>query len=301
MTAESRGATESSAPKWSDELTELERSGEIAAPWVRQAAAWLAGRGNAARILDVGSGPGWAASILAAAFPASTVVAVDATPEFVARAAERFARLGLGDRARAEEGELGSAALDRLGPADVVWSSHVVHHLPDPVEGLRRLGRLLAPGGVLALAEGGLPARHLPGGYGVAAPGFVSRLEAALSDYFVQHWSLTVPAVGGARDWPVLLADAGLHHLGTRTFLLDIPAPVNDQVRAYTVDRFTQIADRVGDRLGAQDAAALDRLLDPNDALALVNRPDLFLLSAFTVHLAGPTEEPPGRDGPFAR
>ncbi|WBB62496.1 class I SAM-dependent methyltransferase [Streptomyces sp. WMMC500] len=288
MAGDSAGATGTSAPKWSDELSELERAGEISVPWVRQAAEWLAGRGRAARILDVGSGPGWAASVLAASFPAGEVVAVDATPEFVARAAERFAGLGLGGRARAERGELDSAALDRLGPADLVWSSHVVHHLPDPVDGLRRLGRLLAPGGVLALAEGGLPARYLPGGYGVAAPGFVSRLEAALSDYFVHHWSLTAPAVGGGRDWPLLLADAGLHHLDSRTFLLDVPAPVDDQVRAYVVDRFTQIADRVGDRLDAQDAAALGRLLDPDDEAALVNRPDLFLLSAFTVHLAGP-------------
>ncbi|GAA2107083.1 class I SAM-dependent methyltransferase [Streptomyces synnematoformans] len=296
MTAGSAGVAGVPAPKWSDELTELERSGEISAPWGRQAAEWLAERRNASRILDIGSGPGWAASILAAAFPASGVIAVDATPEFVERAAERFADHGLGTRARAERGELDSAALDRLGPADVVWSSHVVHHLPDPVDALRRLGRLLAPGGVLALAEGGLPARYLPGGYGVAAPGFVSRLEAALSDYFVQHWSLTAPAVGGERDWPLLLADAGLRHLESRTFLLDIQAPVDDRVRAYIVDRFRQIADRVGDRLDAQDAAALDRLLDPNDALALVNRADLFLLGAFTAHLAGLPAEQAGHD-----
>jgi hypothetical protein len=117
---------------------------------------------------------------------------------------------------------------------------------------------------------------------------FVNRLEATLSDYYLRPWSLTDAAVGGHRDWPVLLADAGLRHRASRTFLLDLPAPVSDQVRGYVVDRFTGIRELIGDRLDASDASALARLLDPHDPAALVNRPDLFVLSATTVHLASP-------------
>lgn len=82
------------------------------------------------------------------------------------------------------------------------------------------------------------------------------------------------------RDWPVLLADAGLRHRASRTFLLDLPAPVSDEVRGYAVDRFSRIQRLIGDRLTGAAAAALARLLDPDDPTALANRPDLFMLAA---------------------
>jgi SAM-dependent methyltransferase len=274
---------------WVSELAEVERDGAIATPLVRQAIGWLAGRlpvGAGSRILDVGAGPGYATTLLAEAFPRSEVVAVDPTAPFVARATERFAELGLDDRVRAVHDGIGGPKLAELAPADLVWCAHVVHHLPDPVTALRAIGRSLSAQGALAIAEGGLPTRFLPGGYGVSWPSFVNRLEATLSDYYVQAWSLTETAVGGRRDWPMLLADAGLRHRASRTFLLDIPAPVDQQVRHYAVDRFARIQQLIGDRLSDADAAALARLLDPRDPAALVNRPDLFMVSATTFHLA---------------
>ncbi|RZQ63429.1 class I SAM-dependent methyltransferase [Amycolatopsis suaedae] len=276
---------------WDDELATVERDGTVSEPMVRQAARWLAARhapGTGSRVLDVGSGPGCATVVLAEEFPGSEVVAVDPTEKFTARAAARFAERGLGERVRAEPGAIGDPSLAALAPADVVWCAHVVHHLPDPVAALRELSALLAPAsGVLAVAEGGLPSRFLPGGYGVGLPSFVNRLEATLSDYFVETWSLTGAAVGGGRDWPLLFADAGLRHHASRTFLLDLPAPVSDDVRRHVVDRFTRIQRLIGDRLTSQDAAALARLLDPADSAALANRPDLFVLQATTWHLAG--------------
>lgn len=274
---------------WVSELAEVERDGAIAVPMVRQAVGWLADLlplGAGSRILDVGAGPGYAVTLLAEAFSRSELVAVDPTAPFVTRATERFAELRLGDRVRAVRDAIGAPTLAELAPADLVWCAHVVHHLPDPVTALRDLGRLLSPHGVLAVAEGGLATRFLPGGYGVSWPSFVNRLEATLSDYYVQTWSLTETAVGGHQDWPVLLADAGLRHRASRSFLLDYPAPVSDQVRGYAVDRFARIQQLVGDRLSDADAAALARLLDPDDPAALVNRPDLFMLGATTFHLA---------------
>ncbi|MFU8849527.1 methyltransferase domain-containing protein [Micromonospora sp. SL1-18] len=47
--------------------------------------------------------------------------------------------------------------------ADLVWASAVVHHLGAQQGAVHAFTGLLAPGGRLALAEGGLPARHLPG------------------------------------------------------------------------------------------------------------------------------------------
>jgi hypothetical protein len=62
--------------------------------------------------------------------------------------------------------------------------------------------------------------------------------------------------------------------------------PVGDEVRGRVVDRFLRVQQLVGDRLADEDAAALARLLDPEDPAALVNRADLFMLSATTFHLA---------------
>lgn len=97
-------------------------------------------------------------------------------------------------------------------------------------------------------------------------------------------------ALPGAReeteDWPALLAAAGLVPSGTRTFLLDVPAPVPAAVREHVVAVFTRTRDVVGDRLPGEGLAALDRLLDPDDPAGLHRRPDLYLLTARTVHTA---------------
>lgn len=276
------------AADWNDQLDALDRAGEISVPWVRQAAAWIAAQPEGptnGRILDVGSGPGWAAAVIAERFPAAEVIAVDPVAAAVERARERFAGNA---RVKAETGELGSTELDEYGPADLVWCSHAVHHLPEPIGALRQLGGLLRPNGLLALAEGGLPTRCLPGGYGVSTPAFVARLDAALSDYFYERWSLTDPAVGGDRDWPLMLEEAGLRHRESKTFVLEHQAPVTPLVRDHVLARFQLIADHAAHRLTPDDAVALTRLLDPTDPAALTNRPDLFLLTAFTLHLAEP-------------
>ncbi|CAN5899036.1 hypothetical protein BH23ACT5_BH23ACT5_10490 [soil metagenome] len=126
--------------------------------------------------------------------------------------------------------------------------------------------------------------RVLPGGYGVGAPSFLSRLEATLSDYYVDEWHLTEAAIGGDRDWPVIMKEAGLIPDRSRTFLLDRPAPVEEAVRAHVVAHFSHVRHLIGDLLAPADAASLDALLDPENPGSLMRRPDLFVLSATTVH-----------------
>lgn len=281
--------------QWIDHGARLEREGEIELPWVRAAARWLVEEICArppVQVVDVGSGPGVAACMFAELVPGATVTAVDGTRAFLDAASVRAERLGVADRVHTHHADL-HEALDLRTPADLVWASHVLHHLDDAVDGLRSLGGALAPDGVLAVAEGGLDTRFLPGGYGVAGPGFVLRIEAALSDYFVDTFALPAAVRRGARDWPLLLADAGLEHVSTRSFLLDLPAPVGDDVRSYVHEKFAKVEERIGDRLRTADARALRRLVDPDDPLAIVNREDLFVLAAYTVHTA--------RRGPVSR
>ena len=277
---------------WTEMLEALEREGEVTAPWVREAITWLGSLAPAPprRVIDVGSGPGIAAVLFGEAFPSARVVAYDGTAALLERATERAAAARLLDRFETRRGHIGEEMV-AIGPADLVWASHVVHHLDDPTAGLAQLGELLRPagaaegGGLLALAEGGLPMRFLPGGYGVGGPGLISRLDAAIGDHALHNWGMTQAALGGERDWPLMMSDSGLEHVASRNFLLDLPAPLDDHVREFVVRRFDFDAE-LRRRLSEDDAAALARLVDPDDPAALVNRPDLFVLTAQTVHVA---------------
>lgn len=275
-------------PDWESQLDMLERDGELSRPWVEQAARWLLVRHPqppVRRFVDVGAGPGHAACLFAELLPDAMVTALDPTRAFLDRARERATSLGLSSRFATHEGDL-DADIDAVGPADLIWASRVLHHMEEPVDALRRLHSALAPDGMVAVAEGGLPMRVLPGGYGVARPSFVERLEATVSDYFLHQWSLADSATGGTKDWPVMMAEAGLEPIESKTFVLEHTAPVGERVRQHIIERFSRVRDLVGDRLTGEEAAALDRLLDPADPGSLARREDLFLLAAYTVHAA---------------
>jgi hypothetical protein len=86
--------------------------------------------------------------------------------------------------------------------------------------------------------------------------------------------------------WPDLLRAAGLEPDGTRTFLLDLPAPVSTDVREYIHRRLEMMQGFVQDHATESDARALADLLDPEAPDGVLTRADLFLLSGSTVHTA---------------
>nr|WP_254711581.1 class I SAM-dependent methyltransferase [Streptomyces sp. TRM64462] len=265
---------------WNAMLPLLERGAELRTPMYRQAMSWLAElvpMGGVRRVLDVGSGPGVLSGLLAEAFPYAEVVAVDATPELLERAAARGVTTLLAELPQ---------DVEALGEADLVWAGESVHHLGDQAAALAALAGRLRPGGLLALAEGGLPTRYLPRDIGIGLPGLETRLEAASADWFTDMRAELPGARAETEDWRALLTAAGLAPSGTRTFLLDIPAPVPAAVREHVVEAFTRHRTGLADRIAADDLATLDRLLDPADPASLHRRPDVHLLAARTVHTA---------------
>ncbi|QMV21847.1 methyltransferase domain-containing protein [Streptomyces sp. SCUT-3] len=265
---------------WAAMADLLELEGETHSPYVRQALAELEHL-DPRRVLDVGSGPGVAACRTASVFPRAEVTAVDGSPELLARARERAERLGV--RLRTEVAGF-PEGLTGLGPADLVWSAQTVHHVGDQQDALDRLAGLLAPGGVLAVVEGGLPARMLPRDPGFGRPGLQERLDAAMADRFDRMRTELPGSVAVVEDWPGMLRAAGLTEVRSRTFLVDLPAPLAEGPRRW-VRQWTERQRAVlGEALDAGDAATLDRLLDPADPAGIDRRPDLFLLVAKTVH-----------------
>ncbi|MGX2993643.1 class I SAM-dependent methyltransferase [Streptomyces sp. JNUCC 64] len=271
---------------WTELAPHLEREGEVFAPMYRDVARWLAATHPApGRILDVGSGPGVVSRLLAEVFDGAEVTAVDPEEALLARARDRAARAGLADRVRTHRGELPDG-LGGLEPAGLVWLGNSLHHVGDQRAALAAVAARTAPGGVVALLEGGLPTRCLPRDPGFGRPGLLSRIDAAEEDRFSAMRSELPGTVRETEDWPALLTAAGLRPTGSRTFLLDRTAPLSALERDHVTAWVTRRREALTDVLGPDDLAALDRLLDPDDPLGLARRADLFLLTARTVHTA---------------
>lgn len=269
---------------------QLERGADLRRPIVEQAAAWLrdlprgaADQSPVRRILDVGSGPGVAACLFAQLFPGAEVVAVDGTAALLDRTAARASRLGLADRVHTLRADLPDG-LDDIEPADLIWSSHALHHVGDQRAAVARLAQRLRPGGLLAIAEGGLPSRYLPSDIGIGRPGLQARIDAANEDWFTEMRAALPGTRTEVDDWPAMIAAAGLAPAGSRTFLLDLPAPLNQAAREHFHATFSRQREVLADRLNADDLATLDRLLDPDDDASVLRRPDAFMLTAQTVH-----------------
>lgn len=135
------------APGWSDDVLSMmgwRKAGD-------RAAFVLPFLAHAARLVDVGCGPGSITAGLAQAAPTVSVLGVDREDSQVALAREGARAAG----ATNVEFEQGSAydlpVADRN--VDVVFAHAVFEHLADPVRALVEFGRVLRPGGVVAVSS----------------------------------------------------------------------------------------------------------------------------------------------------
>ncbi|MEU4740107.1 class I SAM-dependent methyltransferase [Actinosynnema sp. NPDC023658] len=248
-------------------------------------------------VLDVGCGAGGMSVALVEALSArggGTVVLVDSTPELLdaaAHAARSAATYGT-DTTRATvqvRPVLADLATERpveiAGPAQLVWASNVVHHLPDQRAAVTALVEAIAPGGWLALAEGGLTGKFLPYDLGIGEPGLQDRLSAARAEWFVRMREDTTDSVRLSGGWNLLLSDTGLVDVTAFSYLIDHPAPPKPAVRDWAVDQLRWHDEVAGHLLHPADRRTVKQLLDPQDPAYLGLRDDVFLLTANTVYL----------------
>jgi SAM-dependent methyltransferase len=286
--AQTAAAYQGAEVDWVAVAAQLEQLAEVRSPWQRQAAAWL---GELLRpvtprpvVLDVGSGPGVTACLLAESLPGARVVAVDLQPALLATATDRANRSGLADRVDTLCVDLADPSA-ALPSADLVWASALVHHLGDQRAAVRQLAAAVRPGGVLAVAEGGLPTRFLPRDTGLGRPGLQARLDALMEDWFAQRRDGLPDSVRVTEDWPALLAATGLRPAGSRTFLVDLPPPLGPEERRHVHVCLARMVELLGDRIATDDREQLSWLLDEDSANGVFHRPDVFLLAASTVHV----------------
>ncbi|MFI9469786.1 class I SAM-dependent methyltransferase [Streptomyces sp. NPDC052492] len=272
---------------WAELAPLLESQAELFTPLYERALTWLAKEvTEPGLVVDAGSGPGVISGLFAETFPGARIVAVDGSEPLLERARARAERLGVADRFDTLTGDMPGVLAELDYPADLLWASRSVHHLGDQGAALAACAERLAPGGTLAVMEGGLPARFLPRDIGFGRPGLQARIDAVEEERFTRMREELPDTVAQVEDWPALLTAAGLHHTRSRTFLLDLPAPVPERARAYVVTSLSRTRDMLGEYLDADDRATLDRLTDPDDPASVHHRPDVFVLAAHTVHAA---------------
>jgi trans-aconitate methyltransferase len=102
-------------------------------------------------VLDLGCGPGAQTLALARALPEAEILAVDLLPTMVERANRRFREARLGDRVRAEVGDMAAPPII-AATTDLIWCEGAIYFL-GVTDALEIWHPLLAPGGSIAFTE----------------------------------------------------------------------------------------------------------------------------------------------------
>lgn len=110
-----------------------------------------AGIGPGQRVLDIGSGVGDVAMLVARLVgPSGEVVAIERDPKAIAKASARVTKAGF-HNVSFSESDLSEIADQK--PFDAVVGRFILMYLPDPVAVLRSISQMVRPGGVLVFQE----------------------------------------------------------------------------------------------------------------------------------------------------
>jgi SAM-dependent methyltransferase len=192
-------------------------------------------------VLDVGCGPGALTAELVRRLGSTAVTAVDPSEPFVAAVRERHPGVVV-QRSAAEELPFPDHAFD------AALAQLVVHFMTDPVAGLREMGRVTRPGGVVAACVW-----DHAGGLGPLSPFWEAahRLDPHVEDE---------SQLAGAREGHLaeLLEAAGLHEIEEGAVSVEVEHPTLED----WWEPFTLGVGPAGAYVTGLDAARRDRLRD---------------------------------------
>lgn len=167
------------------------------------------------RVADLGAGPGTQTALLAERWPDAEVLAVDSSPEMIARAQNV-------PGVRAVHGDLRDWS--PAAPLDVLVTNAALQWVPGHLEILPRLARMLAPGGWLAM--------QVPGNF--EEPSHALRRELADEEPYTGHLQdIAAPASHDAATYLGALQQLGLEVDAWETTYLHVlhgPDPVFEWV-----------------------------------------------------------------------
>lgn len=250
---------------------------EFYEPVQREMAAWLKpARGG--MVAEIGCGAGGMARLFAEAVGATgAVMATEINPEKVAAVRELLARTPDAERISVREAELPALPFEN-DTFDLAWSSRVVHHLSDPVAGIRELARVTKHGGRVVLREDKSGARFLPHDVGIGEPGVEERLHIAQSRWFDRMHHDHEHGTRYPHGWLRALREAGLVNVTAKSFLYELTAPFTAQQTAYLRGWLHDAAANDEYPLSESDRATLLALTDAASEQDAFRRDDLHLL-----------------------
>ena len=166
----------------------------------------VAGLEQGQRALDVGCGPGALTARLVDRLGPAAVAAVDPSRPFVEAAQQRFPGTDV------RRGQAETLPFDG-GTFDAALAQLVVHFMEDPVTGLREMGRVVKPGGVVAACVWDFAGGRSP----------LSTFWAAVEE--VDPEAVTESGLAGARDGHLveLATEAGLQEVEQSTMTVSVP------------------------------------------------------------------------------
>jgi len=227
----------------------LDLDAEVLHEFHREVISWAGSLVPAkARIVDLGAGSGTGSLALARHLPDAEIIAVDVDEEMLAHLRHRA---GGNDHIRTVQADL-DGDWPELGPADLVWASASMHHLADPARTLGQVREVLRPGGVFMITElEGFP-RFLTDPAGAALE---ERCQAELARLRLEA------GLHMGEDWGARLKVAGFELVGERQFVIELTAPLPPKSVRYAQVTLERTAQRLADRLSADDLTALDAIV----------------------------------------
>ncbi len=153
---------------------------------------------------------------------------------------------------------------------DLAWCAQSLYSLPDPVDALRRMARVVRAGGEVAVLEND-SFHHVLLPWPVEVELAIRRAEL-LS--FVEESDKPQKYYVGRELCQVFRA-AGLRECRRRTWVTDRQAPLERQERTYLEEYLGDLRERARLHLEPTMRAKFERLLAPDSEDYLLDRPDL--------------------------
>lgn len=229
--------------------------------------------GSPGRILDVGCGPGIGSIELAHRFPNATVIGLDVGEAVLAAATNRAEAEQLADRVSFVRADFDQDLTGQVDAVDMAFASMSLHHTEDPAAAVRRVQETMVPGGRLVMAEFGRPLQMWPSHHPAVVDGVWARWQAASDAFRLDHLGEASVKV----NWPSLLSEQGFDQVQQFECEVQVPAPLDDLHRAWLLKGLNRGLGSFGDRLDADDRAAIQAMTDNNNPDGVHNSAEAFV------------------------
>ena len=230
-------------------------------------------------VLDAGCGTGAVTALLAErAMPGGRVVGVDISAGHVGHAREHVRRSGLPVTiAQADLTALPFAARS----FNLVWCSNTINHVREPLDTIKALASLLAPGGRLALGQ----SAFLPDMFFAWDARLEKEVTRACYQFYRDLYGLDERDTAAVRNLVGLLKRGGLENVSARTVVIERTWPLAPEDETYFLEGVfrTHWGERLRPYLSPEDWRALEQLCDPGSPDFCLRRPDFHHVQTYTV------------------